>query len=187
MNKNTGKLFVFLGLFMSLIVSTAAPLISYLNLFLNLFIPQILGTVLNILSIASCILVVLGFFVVFVSERKILDLLIAAAFAAIYVLNLVQSFGVFNLYTPGVLETGVFTIITFAAFIPYVFWFIKLIKTTSIGAISVLLSVLVSIFLPSIINRMLSPADAKYLLFYAIMSFIVSTLRAFAAYRDMRS
>lgn len=186
MNERTGKLLVFFGLFISLIITTATRLIY----FFGLFLPEILKLPLNLANIASSIFVVLGFLIVFLAKRRLLDLLITVAFAIAYVLNYAQSSVVYDPYTA--IESGITTgevvaILSLITLIPYALWFIKLMRTTYIGAISVLVSVLVPIFVPSIIAKMVSPASPLFLLLVTLETVGLCALRTFAAYLDMKN
>ena len=188
MNQKTGKLLVSYGFLISLIITATSMVLSYLWLFSNFSIPQFLNTLFTILSICASTLVVVGFSAVFMANRKLLDLLIAVAFTATYALDLAQSFGVFNPYAAGgIAAVKAVTVLTLVAFIPYVLWFIKLIRTAPAGAISVLLSVIVSLFAPSIIAKWFTPSDEKFVILSMSISIVVCALRTLAAFLDKKA
>ena len=188
MNKKTGKHLVLYGLLLSFVILAVTVLLYYFRLFLNLSIPRIFESIFIILNVASNFLVVTGFLVVFLSDRKLLDLLITFAFIAAYALNFAQSTGLFNPYAYGeVAAIKAVNILTFVTLIPYALWFMRLLKTTSVGAISVVLSVLVALFVPSMIATYFSPADEMFLLLTVILNVVICALRTFAAFLDTKT
>lgn len=188
MNQKTGKLLVSYGFLLSLIITATSMVLSYLWLFSNFSIPQFLNTLFTILSICASTLIVVGFLAVFMANRKFLDLLIAVAFTATYALDLAQSFGVFNPYAAGEITAAkAVTVLTLVAFIPYALWFIRLIKTAPAGAISVLLSVIIALFAPSLVARMFSPKQEMFTLLNMAVSITACTLHTLAAFLDKKA
>ena len=187
MKERAGKFLVFAGFLVSMLTTIATQLIYIFALSL----PKIFSLPLGIASLASSIFIVLGFLIMFLAKRRILDILIAAAFAITFVLQYAQLSGVYDVYyavSIGITTGKTVAMLSLVSLVPYVLWFIKLIRTTPIGAISVLMTILVSLFVPAIIAAILPNiySTPLYFLLNTVISVGVCALKTLAAYLDMK-
>ncbi len=178
MNKNTSKLLVLVGLGGKL-------LLALLSFFLNL-IEFSIGAFFNFLYLPLTILVVAGFFISFLAEQNILDLIIAGGFG-INMLNTLLS-----LFVPQ-LPSILLTIISLTAIAGLLAWALKLFKDSNTpAALAVVGSIVISFgitFLSTLLARTASPStfSSVYTLISSAVSIASAGALAFAAFLDYQS
>ena len=181
MNKKSGKFIVFMGFFVSLISSIA-----------GIFA----GGVSSILSTISAFLLFAGFLMIFLADRKIVSFIIALGFGVSFIAPLIWGISVSGgmvtsqttVSLSGALQvikatTALMSVISLVSTVAYILWAIRLFRTTPIGA----LAVIVSIILPLVIFILYPSSYTSVGILSLLISVISPLLRTFAAGRDYKS
>ena len=180
MKKKNGKFIVFIGFFISLLASIAG----------------IFSGISSILSIVSEFLLFVGFLMIFFADRKIVSFIIALGFGLSFIAPLIWGISVsggmvssqatVNLAGATQLikaTTAVMSVVSLVSTVAYVLWAIKLFRTTPIGA----LAAIASIILPVVILALYPVSYTSGGVFSLLISVISPLLRTFAAGSDYKS
>jgi hypothetical protein len=184
MNKQTGKLLTLGGF-------TLSALLCLVNLFtylLKIQFSNIISYALTALNFLSLPLIVLGFIIVFFSERKFINLLTAFMFVLCLIARIL--WGVTDINALAAMNNGttigVLVLMINALYaIAYLFWAIKLFKRAPLGGLIILASIAMSLFLPSIIARFFGPEAST--LPQILLSILSASSLAIAAFIDYQN
>jgi hypothetical protein len=180
MNKQTGKLLTLAGfaiLAANLILGLVAALI-------NLSLPAI---ILNLVELLGLGLITLGFGIRFLSERKILDLIITLGFGVNFVCKLlfgtsgINAIIILNDYINANMQTGIISLVGILANLAFICWIIRLFKNTPLGAIILIVSLIAPIPITFVPELFTSPSVA------ALTNIAVAIFRAAAAHLDYKN
>ena len=183
MNKQTGKLLILGGFG----IMTLTSLLSALIFFTRILLPNIFGALFGIANIIAWLAVVLGFGVLFLANRNVLDLCLAVGFAATAFLRFISiGLGSSELLhvINGMAFAGSSVLAALILTVTFIIWAIKLFKTTPLGSILVIASVI----LPFIATRLIFEMFGLSYFTTAIAliaEVALISFRAIAAYLDM--
>ena len=150
MNKHTGKLLILGGFG----IMTLTSLLSALIFFTRILLPNIFVALFGLANVIAWLAVVLGFGVLFLANRNVLDLCLTIGFAATAFFRFI-SVGLGSSELLHVINGMVFTgsggLASLILTVTFIIWAVKLFKTTPLGSILVIASVILPFFVTRLI------------------------------------
>ena len=182
MNKRTGRLLTLAGFGLMTLLSV----LLFFKYLLGITFPS--APIMNALNVLSWILVILGFAVLFLAERKIFDLLICAAFAISLIMRLVHNiswrFDILQLLSART-KLKVITIPALLILIALWTWAIRLLKKKPLAAVIIIISTVIPAVLPRLLFEIIpSSLITSAALSSTITSIVTSLLHTAGAYLD---
>lgn len=189
MNKRTGNLLIIGGFG----IMTATSAITTLGFAFRLAIPNVFAALLGFAGLLSWLLVVLGFGVLFLAERSLIDLIIAIGLTLGTVAKLLSGgiipgqdiIGLTNgTVAIGKITHSVSFICTVLISLALILWAVRLFKSTPLGALLVITSLVLPFIFPRIIFAIFG-TSAFAITLGLLAETATTAFRAIAAYLDM--